>query len=123
MEERTPPERALGALDPKDAWRERMARALRAIVTEQLGRVPSPVEERRLVDALASIGPAARTLDQESVDPDDPSSIARVREQTRVLVAADQTCRDLVGIGVAELLRRLDPSSIEDQGGSANAPP
>ena len=100
-----------------------MARALRAIVTEQLGRVPSPVEERRLVDALASIGPAARTLDQESVDPDDPSSIARVREQTRVLVAADQTCRDLVGIGVAELLRRLDPSSIEDQGGSANAPP
>lgn len=117
---RTPPEQALGALDPKEAWREQVARAVRPVVSERLGRAPTPEEEQRLVDALGSVGPAARTLDREMLDPDDPKSIARVREQTRVLVEADRTCRDLLGMGVAELLRRLDPSSIDDQGSAAN---
>lgn len=115
---RTAPEDALGAIDPKAAWRAQAWRAVLPIVTERLGRAPTPDEQRRLLDVLASVGPAARTLDREMLDPDDPRSIARVREQTRVLVEADQTCRALLGIGVAELLRRLDPQRIEDQGGS-----
>lgn len=119
-EERTPPEQALGAVDPRSAWREQVARTVRPIVSERLGRPPTPAEEERLVDAIGSVGPAARTLDREVLDPDDPRSIARIREQTRVLVEADQTCRALLGIGVAELLRRLDPSSVEDEGGAAD---
>lgn len=117
--ERTPPEQALGAIDPNDAWRERAARAVRPIITARLGRAPTPDEERRVVDALGTVGPAARSLDRGMLDPDDPRSIARIREQTRVLVEADRTVRDLLGIGVAELLRRLDPSGIDDQGGAA----
>ena len=116
---RTPPEEALGAIDPRAAWREQAARAVRPLVAERLGRPPSPSEEARLVDALASVGPAARTLDREVLDPDDPRSIARLREQTRVLIEADQTVRAMLGIGIAELLRRLDPSRIDDQGGDA----
>lgn len=116
---RTPPEEALGAIDPRDAWRAQVARAVRPILAERLGRAPSRAEEAKLVDALASVGPAARVLDREMLDPDDPDSIARVREQTRVLIDADRTCRALAGIGVAELLRRLDPSAVEDQGGPA----
>jgi hypothetical protein len=115
---RAAPEDALGAIDPKAAWRAQAWRAVLPVVTERLGRAPTPDEQRRLLDVLASVGPAARSLDREMLDPDDPGSIARVREQTRVLVEADQTCRALLGIGVAELLRRLDPQSIEDQGGS-----
>ena len=49
------------------------------------------------------------------LDPDDPASIARVREQTATLVEADRVCRDALGIGVAELIRMLDPSGVEDQ--------
>jgi hypothetical protein len=116
---RTPPEGALGALDPRDAWRAQVARAVRPVLAERLGRAPTRAEEEKLVDALASVGPAARVLDREMLDPDDPDSIARVREQTGVLIEADRTCRALAGIGVAELLRRLDPSAVEDQGGSA----
>lgn len=116
---RTPPEEALGAIEPKAAWRAQAWHAVLPLVTERLGRAPTPAEQARLLDALASVGPAARTLDREALDPDDPGSIARVREQTRVLVEADRACRDLLGIGVAELLRRLDPHGIEDQGGSA----
>lgn len=118
-EGRTPPEQALGATDPRDAWRAQAARAVRRILTERLGRAPTADEERRVVDALGTVGPAARTLDREMLDPDDPKSIARIREQTRVLVEADRTVRDLLGIGVADLLRRLDPSGIDDQGGAA----
>jgi hypothetical protein len=116
---RTPPEQALGAVDPRAAWREQVARAVQPVVVERLGRQPTAVEEERLVDALASVGPAARTLDRETLDPDDPRSIARVREDTRILVEADQHVRELLGIGIAELLRRLDPSRIDDQGRDA----
>lgn len=118
-EERTPPEQALGTLDPKAAWREQVARVVRPLLAERLGRAPTPDEERRLIDALGTVGPAARSLDRGMLDPDDPRSIARIREQTRVLVEADRTVRDLLGIGVAELLRRLDPASVDDQGGDA----
>lgn len=116
---RTPPEQALGTLDPGDAWREQVTRAVRPILAERLGRPPTHEEERRVVAALGTVGPAARSLDRGMLDPDDPRSIARIREQTRVLVEADRTVRDLLGIGVAELLRRLDPSGIDDQGGAA----
>lgn len=116
---RTPPEEALGAVDPREAWRAQVARAVRPVLAEQLGRAPTRGEEEKLVDALASVGPAARVLDRETLDPDDPDSLARVREQTRVLIEADRTCRALAGIGVAELLRRLDPSAVEDQGDDA----
>jgi hypothetical protein len=116
---RTPPEQALGAIDPRAAWRDQAARAVRPLVTERLGRPPTPSEEARLIDALASVGPAARTLDRDVLDPDDPRSIARVREQTRVLIEADRTVHAMLGIGIAELLRRLDPSRIDDHGGDA----
>lgn len=116
---RTAPEDALGAIDPRAAWRAQAWRAVLPVVTERLGRAPTPDEQSRLLDVLASVGPAARTLDREMLDPDDPSSIARVREQTRVLVEADRACRAMLGIGVAELLRRIDPGGIDDQGGTA----
>lgn len=113
------PEDALGAIDPKDAWRAQVASAVGRVARDDLGRRLTPADEQRLVDALASVGPAARSLDREELDPDDPASLERVRRQTQTLVEADRTCRDILGIGVAELLRRLDPSGVEDQGGGA----
>lgn len=109
---------ALGATDPAAAWRGQVARAVERIARERLGHGLAPADQSRLVDALATVGPAARALDRESLDPDDPASIARVREQTAALVAADRTCRDVLGIGVAELLRMLDPAGVEDRGRS-----
>jgi len=119
---RTPPDAstALGARDPADAWRGQVARALDRIARERLGHGLAPADQTRLVDALATVGPAARTLDRESLDPDDPASIARVREQTAALVSADRICRDVLGIGVAELLRMLDPGGVEDRGRSTD---
>ncbi len=109
---------ALGATDPAAAWRGQVARAIERIARERLGHGLAPADQTRLVDALATVGPAARVLDRESLDPDDPASIARVRAQTAALVAADRTCRDVLGIGVAELLRMLDPAGVEDRGRS-----
>lgn len=115
---RTPPDarEALGASDPAAAWRGQVARAVDRIARARLGRGLAPAEEERLVDALATVGPAARALDREALEPDDPASIARAREQTAALVAADRTCRDVLGVGVAELLRMLDPGGVEDRG-------
>lgn len=109
---------ALGAIDPALAWRAQVGRAVERIARERLGRSLAPADEARLLDALKSVGPAARGLDREELDPDDPASIARVREQTATLVEADRVSRDLLGVGVAELLRLLDPSAIEDRGGA-----
>lgn len=106
---------ALGAPDPALVWREQVAGALRRIALDRLGHPLAPADEAQVLDALKSVGPAARGLDREELDPDDPASIARVREQTATLVEADRVCRDALGIGVAELIRMLDPSGVEDQ--------
>lgn len=107
---------ALGAPDPALVWREQVAGALRTIARDRLGHPLTPADEAQVLDALKSVGPAARGLDREELDPDDPASIARVREQTATLVDADRVCRDALGIGVAELIRMLDPSGVDDQG-------
>ena len=105
---------ALGAPDPALVWREQVAGALRRIALDRLGHPLAPADEAQVLDALKSVGPAARGLDREQLDPDDPASLARVREQTATLVEADRVCRDALGIGVAELIRMLDPSGVED---------
>lgn len=106
----------LGALDPGAVWRDQVGRALQKVARDTLGRRLTPDEETRLTDAMKSVGPAARGLDRDSLDPDDPASLARVREHTATLVDADRTCRTILGIGAAELIRMLDPTRIEDHG-------
>lgn len=109
----------LGSLDPALVWRAQVGRAVQGIAQVRLGHPLAPADEARLLDALKSVGPAARGLDREELDPDDPASSARIREQTATLVAADRVARDLLGVGVAELLRLLDPTAIEDRGGAS----
>ncbi|MFO1395315.1 MAG: hypothetical protein U1F09_16325 [Steroidobacteraceae bacterium] len=118
--ERTPPEQALGAIDPNDAWRERAARAVRPIITESASAARRRTRNGAWSTRSAPSGPprAASTAACSSI-PTTRGSIARIRERTRA-GRADRTLRDLLGIGVAELLRRLlDPSGIDDQGSAA----
>jgi hypothetical protein len=111
--------RALGALDPAQVWRAQVARAVQRVAQGRLGHPLPPETETQLLDALKSVGPAARDLDRERLDPDDPASIERVRTSTAALVEADRVCRAALGIGVSELIRSLDPSRIDDQARSA----
>ena len=104
----------LGALEPQRLWREQAARALLPFATQRLGRAPSAEEERRLLDALASLRSAARGLDRERLDPDDADSVARARTRTAMIVAADRTFHDTLGVGVADFLRALSPGEVED---------
>lgn len=114
---------ALGALQPAQVWRAQVTRAVQKVAQERLGH-PLPPETATLVlDALANVGPAARSLDSESLDPDDPAAIERVRANTAALVEADRVCRAALGIGAAELIRSLDPSRIDDQAQSADSSP
>jgi len=112
-----PPERPgdpVGVARPREIWRGRVASVLRRAALQRLGRPLMPAAETRLVDALATVAPAARGLDRDTLDPDDPASIAAVRERTAALLEADRVCRDELGIGIAELLRTLDRGHIED---------
>jgi hypothetical protein len=105
---------ALRAPDPEVAWRRSAARAVRDVTQEKLGRTLDAADERRLVDAMAGVRWAAREGERETVDPDDPVSLARERERNETILASDSTFRDVTGIGVAEFLRLLDPEQIED---------
>lgn len=122
--ERAPVQRPsdpLGALNPHEVWRGQVAAAVRRAALQRLGRPLASEAEALLVDAIATVGPAARGLDRDRLDPDDPASIAAMRERTAALVAADQVCRDELGIGIAELMHVLAPGAIED-GAASPAP-
>jgi len=61
-----------------------------------------------------SVRRAARDGERESVDPDDPESIARARERTEAILAADRTFREVLGVGLSDLAAANAGAQVED---------
>lgn len=60
-----------------------------------------------------SVRRAARDGERESVDPDDPESIARARERTEAILA-DRTFREVLGVGLSDLAAANAGAQVED---------
>lgn len=104
----------LRAPDPGKVWRGHAARAVRDVAREHFGRTLDASDEQRLVEALAGVRRAAGEGERDPLDPDDPESRARERERGETIVAGDRAFHEVLGVGVAEFLRLLDPEQIED---------
>jgi hypothetical protein len=101
---------------PDEQWDALVRGALESEIERRLGGTLPPERVQRLMDTLARVRDASRSLAaQEDADPADPR-----REVTRTVIVlqADQAFREELGIGVAEFLRGLDPEQVEDVGPS-----
>jgi hypothetical protein len=101
---------AASAFESPDHWEE-LVDGVVEMEAERLGRQLDADQRRRLSQALKQVRSAAVAL-EDGGDPDG----AREARLTRTLVVlrADRTVRELLGIGLSELLRDLDPVAVEE---------
>jgi hypothetical protein len=98
----------------QDEWNALVTGALQSEVQRQLGRTLPPEQEQRLVETLARLRDASSGLSEEPFDPEDPLSLRNRLTRTIILLEADRTFRDELGIGVSDFLRGLDAGQIEE---------
>jgi hypothetical protein len=103
-------------LDParQDAWNALVTGALQSEVQRQLGRTLPPEQEQRLVETLVRLRDASSGLTEDPFDPEDSLSLRNRLTRTIILLEADRTFRDALGIGVSDFLRGLDAGQIEE---------
>ena len=109
-----PPEPTWRDPTHQDEWDALVAGALQLEVQRRLGRMLPPEQEQRLVETLAHLRDASRELSQEPVTPEAPASLRAHLTRTLVLLEADRTFRQELGIGVSDFLQGLAGDQIEE---------
>jgi len=106
----------LPLLDPtrQEEWDALVAGTLQSEVHRRLGHALSPEQEQRLVETLARLRAASLELGEETVDPEDPLSLSAHLMRTIVLLEADRSFRNELGIGVSDFLQGLSEDQIEE---------
>jgi hypothetical protein len=97
---------------PDEQWDALVRGALESEIERRLGGTLPPERVERLMDNLARVRDASRTLAAQ----DDAGTADPRREVTRTVIVlqADRAFREELGIGVAEFLRGLDPAQVEE---------
>ena len=109
-----PPDLTLSDLTRREEWDALVAGTLQAEVHRRLGRTLSPEQEQRLVGILARLRDASLELGEETVDPEDPLSLSAHLMRTIVLLEADRSFRNELGISVSDFLQGLNEDQIEE---------
>ena len=99
---------------PDEQWEALVRGALASEVERRLGETLPPQRVQRLVDSLEQVRDASRALSATAAASDevDPQRLELARAV--ILLQADRSFRDEIGIGVAEFMRGLDPGQVED---------
>ena len=101
-------------LTRQEEWNALVAGTLQAEVQQRLGHTLLPEQEQRLVETLARLRDASLELGEETVDPEDPHSLSAHLMRTIVLLEADRSFRNELGIGLSDFLQGLSEDQIEE---------
>jgi hypothetical protein len=83
-------------------------------VDRRTGQEISAEQRDRLLAQLARLRDASLSLQEGPSEPDEPAELRERLTRTLALVQVDEAFRRELGIGVADFLRQLDPSAVED---------
>jgi hypothetical protein len=105
------------ALEPPGTeaeWNTVVGGMLEWQVDRRTGQEISAEQRDRLLAQLARLRDASLSLQEGPSEPDEPAELRERLTRTLALVQVDEAFRRELGIGVADFLRQLDPSAVED---------
>jgi hypothetical protein len=107
-------ERDVSEPQPGAEWNALVGGMLEWEVARHTGQKLTAEKKERLISELSRLRESSLALQQSPSEPDDPAELRDRLTQTLALVQVDQVFRKELGLGVAEFLRGLDSSAIED---------
>ena len=99
---------------PGAEWNALVGGMLEWEVARHTGQQLTAEKKDRLISELSRLREASLALQQAPSEPHDPAELRDRLTQTLALVQVDEAFRKELGLGVAEFLRGLDSSAIED---------
>jgi hypothetical protein len=107
-------ERDLSEPEPGAEWNALVGGMLEWEVARHTGEKLTAEKRDRLISELSRLREASLALQQAPSDPGNPAELRDRLTQTLALVRVDEAFRKELGVGVAEFLRGLDSSAVED---------
>ena len=113
---RVGPDREHNVSQPEtdSGWNALVGGMLEWEVEHRTGRKLTAEKKDRLVSTLSRLREASQALQQAPAEPRDSAELRDRLTQSIALVQADQAFRNELGLGVAEFLQGLDPTTVED---------
>jgi hypothetical protein len=107
-------EREVSEPQPGAEWNALVGGMLEWEVARHTGQKLTAEKKDRLISELSRLREASLALQQAPPEPHDPPELRDRLTQTLALVQVDEAFRKELGLGVAEFLRGLNSSAIED---------